>query len=257
MRIAIVGFALIVATALPSAALAGGEGGLSKAPELTLPDIHGKDFKITWADSKATLVNFWAVWCVPCQDEIPQISDLVTEFKGRGFRAIGIAVESGDSAAVRSFLAENPELGVNYPVLIGNLESIMKYGNVDSIPTTFLVDSKGAVQKTYIGATPGFGKAVGADITALVGKGESRAPCRPQRTLPKRAAGTDRLLSPARGPPGPWVLQDPRPSHRARRAANAAPAVFGEPASQAAASRPRPGGGGWRFPARSCASPLR
>ena len=192
VRIVIIGFALVVALgvmALPSAALAGGEGGLSKAPEMTLPDIHGKDYKITWGDSKATLVNFWAVWCVPCQDEIPQISDLVTEFKGRGFRAIGIAVESGDASAVRSFLAENPELGVNYPVLIGNLESIMKYGNVDSIPTTFLVDSKGAVHKTYIGATPGFGKAVGADIAAIIGKGEKARAAPAPKDAPKEGSG--------------------------------------------------------------------
>ena len=169
-RIAIVGFAILVAAAQVSAPGAGGEGGLSAAPEMTLPDIHGKEFKITWGDAKVTLVNFWAVWCVPCQDEIPQISDLVTEYKGRGFRAIGIAVESGDAAAVRSFLAENAELGVNYPVVVGNIDAIIKYGNVDSIPTTLLVDSKGAVHKTYIGATPGFGKMVGADIAAVLEK---------------------------------------------------------------------------------------
>ncbi len=188
-RIAIVGFVLLLAAEQASAPAAGGGGGLSAAPEMTLPDIHGKQFKIAWGDAKATLVNFWAVWCVPCQDEIPQISDLVTEFKGRGFRAIGIAVDSGDASAVRSYLAENAELGVNYPVLIGGVDAIIKYGNVDAIPTTFLVDSKGAVHKTYIGATPGFGKAVAADLEALLAKAGEGGSAPAPKALPKDGGG--------------------------------------------------------------------
>jgi thiol-disulfide isomerase/thioredoxin len=187
-RVAIVGFALLLAAAQGSAPHAGGEGGLSVAPEMTLPDVQGKPYKIAWADAKATLVNFWAVWCVPCQDEIPQISDLVTEYKGRGFRAVGIAVESGDAAAVRSFIAESPELGVNYPVVIGNLDALIKYGNIDAIPTTFLVDSRGKVHKSYFGATPGFGKAVSADLEALLAKaGNDGAPA--PEASPKGAGG--------------------------------------------------------------------
>jgi len=184
-RIVTVGFALLALAVATTGARAGGEAERRSAPEMTLPDMHGKDFKIAFADAKATLVNFWAVWCVPCQDEIPQISDLVTEYKGKGFRAIGIAVESGDAAAVRSFLAENPELGVNYPIVIGNIDSIVKYGNVDVIPTTFLVDSRGSIQKTYIGATPGFGRTVAADLAALLAQADKGSAAPAPKAPPK------------------------------------------------------------------------
>ncbi len=155
---------------------AGGEDP-ARAPEITLPDLYGKSLTIDYKGGAATLVNIWATWCLPCHDEMPQIADLVTAYKARGFRAYGIAVESGSAEKIRSFLAESPELGVNYPIVLGNDEALAKFGNVEIVPTSFLVDRDGKIVKTYIGAHPGFKETVAADIeTVIAGAGSGPAP---------------------------------------------------------------------------------
>jgi len=169
VRVAFLAPALVMAAlASVSPALSGGEGGSGRAPEITLKDLYGKDVAIAYAGHAATLVNFWAVWCIPCHDEMPQIADLVDANRDRGFRAVGIVVESGDAAKVRSFLAETPELGVNYPIVMGDESVLAKFGGVEVIPTTFLVDSGGNIFRTYLGVNPGFREEVGADIAALL-----------------------------------------------------------------------------------------
>jgi thiol-disulfide isomerase/thioredoxin len=147
-------------------------GALEQAPEVTLENVHGKRISISYSGNRLTLVNFWAVWCVPCHEEMPQIADMVSKFKEQGFRAYGITMESGDAARVRAFLGDNPEFGINYEILMGEVETAVAFGEVMVVPTTFLVDHEGKVVKSYVGISTDFGEKVTADITALLGGSE-------------------------------------------------------------------------------------
>jgi cytochrome c biogenesis protein CcmG, thiol:disulfide interchange protein DsbE len=129
---------------------------LSRAPDLTLSDIKGAKVRIDYRSGKLTLVNFWAIWCGPCREEMPQIAKMVESYGKRGFQAVGIAVQSGEAADVQSFLDENKEFGINYPMLLGDGNALSRFGDVQAVPTTFLVDPGGKIIRKFIGVTPGF-----------------------------------------------------------------------------------------------------
>lgn len=161
------GFPRILALAAAIGLLAGGPlaaRAFEKAPQVVLKDVSGKDFRLEYGGHGLTLVNFWAVWCLPCREEMPQIARLTKKYKGKGFRAIGVALESGDAADVKSFLEKNAAWGVDYPILMGNGETAGRFGSVSVVPTTYLIDSKGKVVGTFVGITSDFSAKIEARI---------------------------------------------------------------------------------------------
>lgn len=120
-----------------------------KAVEFTLYDINGGRVSLSEYNGKVVILNFFAGWCPPCRQEIPDFIELVEQYSPEGFMIIGITNESRDEAG--SF-AER--VGINYPVLIddGNVSAV--YGPIRSIPTTFIIDREGKIAKIYIGARP-------------------------------------------------------------------------------------------------------
>ena len=96
------------------------------------------------------IVNFWATWCVPCREEMPEFVKLQRELGAQGVQFVGIAID--DAAKVRDFAAE---LGLNYPALIGGygaIELSRTLGNrVGALPYTLILDRDGNVRRTQLG----------------------------------------------------------------------------------------------------------
>jgi len=78
------------------------------------PDTEGKIHHLEEWKGKILIVNFWATWCPPCLEEMPEFVKLQTELGGNGLQFIGVAID--DTKSVKDFLASTP---VNYPILIG------------------------------------------------------------------------------------------------------------------------------------------
>ena len=120
-------------------------------PLVTLPDLSGsprslpKDFS-----GRPLLVNFWASWCGPCIEEMPELDRFAGEQGADGTRVVGIALD--DQAAVEEFLQRIP---VRYPILIdapGPRDSGVQLGNQRGVlPYTVLVSSDGRLLKQRIG----------------------------------------------------------------------------------------------------------
>jgi thiol-disulfide isomerase/thioredoxin len=112
---------------------------------VSLPDLDGKEQALGQWKGKVLIVNFWATWCVPCREEMPEFVKLQKEFGDRGVQFVGIAVD--DPAKVRQFAAE---LGLNYPALIGGygaIELSKSLGNrVGALPYT-LVRPPGTISR--------------------------------------------------------------------------------------------------------------
>lgn len=129
--------------ALPASEVAG------VAPAFTLTDLDGKSVSLADFRGKVVVLDFWATWCPPCKREIPDFIDLQKEYGSQGVQIVGIALDEPDK--VSAFAQQN---GMNYPVLLGSNEVSMKYGGIEGIPTTFIIDKSGKIINKFEGFRP-------------------------------------------------------------------------------------------------------
>ena len=117
---------------------------------LVLPDADGRQQAMAQWRGKVLVVNFWATWCAPCREEMPQFVAAQTRDGGKGVQFVGIAVD--DPEKVRSFVHE---IGLNYPALIGGygaIELSKTLGNdLAALPFTIVLDRQGRVTHTQLG----------------------------------------------------------------------------------------------------------
>ncbi|MFN0313744.1 MAG: TlpA disulfide reductase family protein [Burkholderiales bacterium] len=115
-----------------------------------LPDIHGKQTRISDWKGKVVVVNFWATWCAPCREEIPALVRTQQKLGPKGLQVVGIALD--DLARVKPF---SVEMGVNYPLLIAGidgLELVRLAGNeAGALPFTVFIDRSGRIVKAELG----------------------------------------------------------------------------------------------------------
>src|SRR3954468_8671037 len=83
-------------------------------PSFTAPDLSGKPVSIDALRGKVVLINFWATWCPPCREEIPDLIALQTKYKDQ-LQIVGISQDSGSIDEVRRFAAAQ---GMNYPSVL-------------------------------------------------------------------------------------------------------------------------------------------
>jgi thiol-disulfide isomerase/thioredoxin len=117
---------------------------------LSLPDLEGRPQRLSQWQGKVLVVNFWATWCVPCREEMPEFVRAQKEFGPRGLQFVGIAVDKPD--LVSQFAAE---LQLNYPALIGGYDAFdlsKSLGNqLAALPFTIILDRDGHVAHTQLG----------------------------------------------------------------------------------------------------------
>lgn len=116
------------------------------APDFSLADIEGNVVNFSQFTGKVIILNFFASWCPPCRQEVPEFIELQNAYGSSGFTMVGISlVSAGES---KSF---SQNMGINYPVLVDDGTVSDLYGPVRSIPTTFVIGRDGRVAKHYIG----------------------------------------------------------------------------------------------------------
>ncbi len=140
---------------------------------LALPTFAGDDVFGVPVDSETlrdsvTVVEFWATWCPPCIKALPWLSDLQRVHEGR-VQVLGVAVES-PLEAVRK-MAEKMELP--FPNIEGTAELAVDFGDIVSVPTTFVFDRGGRLVHVFHGSPPQFKEELEALLTRLL-KDEGR-----------------------------------------------------------------------------------
>jgi thiol-disulfide isomerase/thioredoxin len=118
------------------------------AAAVTNPD--GKPQSLAIYKGRPVVVNFWASWCGPCVEEMPELSSLQREYAKKGIQFIGVGVDS--AANIKTFLKKVP---VDYPIYIsgfGGADIARAFGNTaGGLPYTVVIDANGTVRATKLG----------------------------------------------------------------------------------------------------------
>jgi thiol-disulfide isomerase/thioredoxin len=120
---------------------------------------------------KVTVVDVWATWCGPCGEEIPMYNQLYDAFKGQDVAIVGIAAASPRS----DIPSKVRQLGIKYPVLIGDDQALLAFGPIQAFPTTFVMSKEGKIYSHYVGGTPQKRERIKQDIEHLLAQ-DSRHP---------------------------------------------------------------------------------
>jgi peroxiredoxin len=119
------------------------------APEVTLPTMEGRTFRLSAHEGKVVVLNFWATWCGPCRYEIPGFIDLQRELGGRGLEIVGVSLDREGFAAVRPYAKEKE---INYTLVADDGSAERAYGPFRSIPQTYVIGRDGTVRYVAKGA---------------------------------------------------------------------------------------------------------
>ena len=116
----------------------------TQIPDFTLPNLDGNPWRAEeWRD-KILVINFWATWCPPCQEEMPLFVKLQEQFADKNVLFVGIAID--DKQAVQDFVDTH---GIEFPILLGEdkaLELSTQLGDrFNTLPYTVVADRGGKI----------------------------------------------------------------------------------------------------------------
>jgi thiol-disulfide isomerase/thioredoxin len=121
------------------------------APEFSLYTLDGDEIRLSDYAGKIVILDFWATWCPPCRKSIPDLISIQNEYKD-DLIIIGISLDQPSTQGELQPFIES--YGINYPIVLGTLEVVEAYGNIQAIPTSFTIDREGKIINKHIGLVP-------------------------------------------------------------------------------------------------------
>ena len=125
------------------------------APNFTLLNTELEEVRLSDYQGKVVIVDFWATWCKPCEEEIPRFIELYDEYQAQGFEMIGISTDDveGRLKNIEIFFQDLSKKGfdINYPILLAESDVIQIY-QVPVIPAAYLINRNGEIVKVFNGA---------------------------------------------------------------------------------------------------------
>lgn len=124
---------------------------VTKMPSFTLEDVvTGKTVNSESFSGKSLLIVFFATWCPPCIQEIPNLIKMQDEYSDKQFSVVGLSVDQEKDVVQKLVSREE----INYPVMMADKAVTRDFDGVYGIPTSFLVNNNGNVVKRYSGYVP-------------------------------------------------------------------------------------------------------
>ena len=154
----------ILACLITTAPLAWPLSSTGPAANFTLKSAAGENIRLSEYRGQVVMINFWASWCGPCRQEMPQLETLHQKYADLGFTVFGVNVER-DRDSARQVLEDIP---VSFPILFDDQNQVSKLYDVDAMPVTVLVDRSGDIRFIHRGYRPGYEAAYEQQIRSLV-----------------------------------------------------------------------------------------
>jgi peroxiredoxin len=140
-------FGVFAASSLAAGSMAG-----QQAPDFALKSSTGENMRLSEYRGDVVMINFWATWCGPCQQEMPHLDALYSRYQRVGFNLLGVNVDVDTGRAMDMI----EDLGVNFPVLFDPRGEVSKLYGVSSMPFTIIVDREGTVRYVHDGYESGY-----------------------------------------------------------------------------------------------------
>jgi thiol-disulfide isomerase/thioredoxin len=140
-----------VETAMKTAKVDGGTITLLKERKVVEPftakALDGSDVSLASLRGKVVIINFWATWCPPCREEIPDLIALQSKYKDQ-LQIIGVSQDEAPASMVAQFAAEHH---MNYPIVMDTPAIDGLFTSIHALPTSFVLDREGRIAQRHVG----------------------------------------------------------------------------------------------------------
>ncbi len=133
--------------------ISGREGEVSAgdpAPAFDLTDLSGRSAALSDYRGKILLIDFWATWCLSCEEELPELKALYKKFQPEGFDLLAASVDEGGPSAVADYTSRHR---IPFRVVFADHKTILRY-RVSELPKKYLIDENGIIFNSYAQQTP-------------------------------------------------------------------------------------------------------
>lgn len=120
----------------------------SNAANFTLRDLEGVEHKLSNYKGRWVLVNYWATWCPPCLEEVPDLINLYENREQQDVMVIGVVFDYQSIKEVTDYV---DDMLMTYPIVLSDQAVVSQFESVNVLPTTFIFNPKGQLIKVKHG----------------------------------------------------------------------------------------------------------
>jgi peroxiredoxin len=138
----------------------------AKAPEIGLKDLSGKTVDLASLAGKVVIVDFWATWCAPCREEMPELQKFYKKYNAKGLEIVGISVDKAPDG-IKEFVSK---LKVTFPIAHDDGHKVADKYSPPRMPSSYIIDRKGVVRYVHGGYRAGDAAQFEKEIQELLAK---------------------------------------------------------------------------------------
>lgn len=171
-------------------------------PDFCLEALNGGKVRLNALKGKIVILNFWAIWCGPCKEEMPSMEALNQHFKERDFALLTISIDYGGREPIRKFIEKH---SYRFSVLLDPTSQTLDLFQISRIPTTLIIDKNGKMIGRVIGPRNWNSPEVLSLVDQLIGDGPGKlASFKNRKSMPaqnRSAVTRGEKLAPLRSAP--------------------------------------------------------